>query len=197
MPDTPSIVIAKSFNYRGSPETWTNKYHFKGTTPANQADWLTLLRAIWDQERNFLGSDVTLVGGSGYAAGDEAAKAMFTAANIGGTGTTNAGSSGASSNYVPGDTAVWVRWTTDERNSKNKPKYLRKYFHGVPVLSTDGDQVPAATRTAMTAYAAKMYDGTLPGGFKICGPQGADATGHGVAQFSTTRTLKRNARTPT
>lgn len=196
MPDTDSIVIAKSFNYRGSPEVWTNKYHLEGTTPADLAAARTLLRAIWDSEKVVLGSDVTLVGGSFYNAGNEAAAFMFDATNIGGTSATNAGSSSTSAT-TPGDTSVWVRWGTAERNSKNKPIYLRKYFHGIPLQASDGDIVPSATRTALLAHGAKMYDGSLPGGMKICGPQGADAISHGVAQFTTTRTLKRNARTPT
>lgn len=196
MPDTPSLVIAKSFSYRGAPETWTNKYHFSGTTPANQAGWLTLLRAVWDVERSFLGNDVTLVGGTGYAAGNEAAVAMFDVNNIGGTTATNKGLANVSSQAIPGDVAVWMRWATDKRNSKNKPIYLRKYFHGVPLNQSDGDAVESAIRAVMITANAKLFDGTLPGGFKVCGPQGAVALAGGVAQFSTTRTLKRNARTP-
>lgn len=197
MPDTPSIVIAKSFNYRGVAETWTNKYHFKGTTPSGQAGWLALLRAIWTSERAFLGTDVSLVGGAGYAAGNNAAVAMFDATNIGGSSTDNRGGQSTSSAATPGDTALWVRWSTADRNSKNKPIYLRKYFHGILINASDGDTPTQGCRDLMIAHGAKMYDGTLPGGVKICGPQGADALAHAVAGFVTTRTLKRNARTPT
>lgn len=196
MPDTDSIVIAKSFNYRGVAETWTNKYHLEGTTPTTIGAARDLLRAIWDLERTIVAQDVTLVGGAFYNAGEKAAAFMFDPTNIGGTATTNKGAQGGSSAATPGDCAFWVRWATDERNSMNKPIYLRKYFHGFQT-ETDGDLPAALVRTAAIAMAAKMYDGTLPGGMKICGPQGANAVSHAAAQFTTTRTLKRNARTPT
>lgn len=196
MPDTDSIVIAKTFSYRGVQEVWTNKYHLEGTTPTTLAAARTLLRAIWDSERAALGSDVYLAGGSFYNAGNNAAAFMFDPTNIGGTGTENQGTSTTSASN-PGDTAVWVRWLTNERNSKNKPIYLRKYFHGFPLTAADGDTVNAGVRTALAAHGTKMMDGSLPGSMKICGPQGADAVSAQVAQFVTTRTLKRNARTPT
>lgn len=197
MPDTDSIVIAKSINYRGAPEIYTNKYHLEGTTPTTLAEARTLLRAIWSSERGALGANTKLTGGSFYVAGNEAARFMFDATNMGGTTAENSG--GITSNTgegTPGDAAVWVRWGTTERNSKNKPIYLRKYFHGFPT-EADGDIPAAAVRAALAAHGAKMYDGTLPGGMKVCGPQGADAVSHAVAQFVTTRTLKRNARVPT
>lgn len=195
MPDTPSIVIAKTMTYRGTPEIWTNKYHFEGTTPSSTAEWRALALAIWDSERPGLGSVVSLSGAVGYAAGNEAAVYFEAQAQMRGTNITG-GSGAAAAGYPPGDASLWVRWATPDRNSKNKPIYLRKYFHGVPQNDATGDAPLAASRAAFVTHGTKMTDGTLPGGVKICGPQGADGGASAVAQYFTTRTLKRNARTP-
>jgi hypothetical protein len=193
MPDTPSITINKTMTYRGQPEVTSNTYHFSGTTPGNDSEWHTLALAIWNEEAKLAPPTVKFCGYLGYAAGNEHAVSIK---NYNEDGTTKlpgtySGTDGAA--ISPGDVAIWVRWTTPDRTSRGKRIYLRKYFHEVPFA----DDTPAAAwRTAAAAYGAKMIDGTLPGGFKVCGPQGAVASVPFVAPYMTTRTLKRRGRRP-
>ena len=197
MPDTPSITIVKQFPYRGNDkEEFSNTYHFTGTTPANDAAWKTLADAIIAEERKLFAPFVKIVRVYGYVAGVEHAEAVidYAAAPL----TPVAGSyvepSGA--RLAPGDAAYWVRWRTNERGSNGKWKYCRKYFHNVYQESAFPDKVQATQRTAALAYAAKMSDGSLPGGFKICTPQGAIGGPVAVSEFVTTRTLKRRGKRP-
>lgn len=190
MPDTPSITINKRFNYRGKPEVYSNTYHFSGTVPSNDSEWSTLATAIWTAESAFLTNEVGYVGYLGYEAGNEYAVSIQDKIADGTTipvGLTN------DTEAPPGDAAVWVRWRTPERNSRGKWNYLRKYFHGVP---SNGDVISSGMIAPLNAYATKMKDGTLPGGAKICGPQGAVAGVHKIAPFVSFRQLKRTGKRP-
>lgn len=191
MPDTPSIVIEKTFTYRGVAEAWSNVYHFSGTTPANAAAWKTLADAIWGEERKCLNTTVSINRVFGYEAGNVVAVFSVNYFDPPNTVTTGLITPGTQS---PGDVATWVRWSTDQRNSKGKPIFLRKYFHGINLSAVDG--ISPSQRTALLAYGAKMIDGTLPGGFKVCGPQGAVAGTVKVPSFVTTRSLKRRGKDP-
>ncbi len=191
MPDTPSITIVKTFTYRGVPEEWSNRYHFSGSTPSNDAEWKSLADAIWTQERKMLRNSVSIAGAYGYVAGNESSVYQVNYADAPNVITAGTQTGGI---QAPGDVAIWVRWKTDQRNTKGRPIYLRKYFHGIGV--TGVDTIDAATRTEMAAYAATMTSGVLPGGAKICGPQGAVAGQVKVPTFTTTRTLKRRGADP-
>lgn len=191
MPDTPSITINKRMTYRGAKEVWSNTYHFSGDTPATDTAWAALAKAIWDEEAKCLSSKVEYVGYLGYKAGDNHAVSIQDRVADGISLPT--GTSSASTGTQAGDTAVWVRWRLPTRNSRGKWNYLRKYFHGVP---TANDDVDPGARTALQTYAAKMKDGTLPGGFKICHEQGAPAGDIKVAPFVSYRQLKRTGKRP-
>lgn len=127
----------------------------------------------------------------GYAAGTEAAVAHISADDKPAIATVG---SNSNSQNTSGDQAFWVRWKTPAKTSKGKPIYLRKYFHGFAKDATDG--IANGVRSAATIYAGKMTDGTLPGGFAICAPQGAPGGISKVPSFTTTRTLKRRGADP-
>lgn len=195
MPDTPSITIVKRFSYRGDAnEEFSNKYHFEGETPSSDAEWKTLADAIIASERTIMTGSVSFVRAYGYVAGNDFAAAVidYTAAPLTPATGTLDHNSGV---RAPGDAAFWIRWRTPERNSRGKWIYLRKYFHDV-LLQGGGDVVTPGQRTAAAAHGAKMADGSLPGGVRICGPQGADAGPVTVSQYATTRTLKRRGKRP-
>lgn len=191
MPDTPSITIVKAFTYRGVDEEWSNTYHFSGDTPDTPAKWKTLADAIWAEERKFLRGAVSIRKAYGYVAGNNSSVYQVdyrdppnvVTAGLIGTGT-----------QAPGDSAVTIRWATTKRNSKGRPVYLRKYFHGISI--TPPDAVESTTVTAMNAFALKIKDGTLPGSFRMVGEQGLDAGVPKVNTNVTTRTLKRRGRDP-
>lgn len=191
MPDTPSITINKEITYRGLPEITGNTYHFSGTKPTTDAGWHDLALAIWNAERTFLDGTTKFVGYLGYDAGNPHAVSIK---NYNEDGTTKpTGALSGLATKAPGDMAVWVRWTTPERTSRGKRIYLRKYFHEVPY---EEDAVPSSTKALMLTYANKMIDGTLPGGVRVCGPQGAVASMPYVSPWVTTRTLKRRGKRP-
>lgn len=197
MPDTPSIVIQKSMDYRGQPEVWTNKYHFSGTTPGSAAAWKALADAIILQEQKHLPFKVSFVGALGYEAGNE--HSVYQVDYRVAPNTVLRGSTNISANSDPqteaGDVAYWVRWRTPDRNSRGKPVYLRKYFHAA-VIGNSADAIFPTQKSRALDYANAMMDGSLPGGVKICGPQGAVASAPTVSDWLTTRTLKRRGRRP-
>lgn len=194
MPDTASITIVKDFMYRGAFEEYSNKYHFEGTVPGTLTEWKALADAIIAAERPTT-SNNRFVRAYGYVAGSENSVAQIDyklAPNTVLTGTLALGS-GVS---TPGDVAGTIRWYTGQSNSRGKKIYCRKYMHGVLSSASSGDTMYAAQQTALATFAAKLIDGTLPGGFKYCGPQGADLSAPEVSPWLTTRTLKRRGKRP-
>lgn len=195
MPDTPSITIIKRFTYRGQPEEWSNKYHFSGTTPVNDAAWKTLADAIIAEERKFIAPTTNFVRAYGYNAGSN-----FANYSVDYTVAPNTSLTGSmvmtGSQPSPGDAASCVRWWTGVRTEKGKKVYCWKYFHDARLLSGDTDTLWTTQRTLLTTFAAKIIDGTLPGSFRYCGPQGAVLETPFVLPYVTTRTLKRRGKRP-
>lgn len=195
MPDTPSITIIKRFSYRGLNEEFSNKYHFSGTVPADAAAWKTLADGIIAAEKLCTGDGVSFVRAYGYVAGNENSVAQIdytVAPNVVVAGSVAKGTG----IDVPGDVAATIRWWTGEYNSRGKKIYCRKYMHGVWANSVDADSLNGTMTPLMQTYAAKLIDGTLPGSFKYCGPQGAVLSLPLVDPFLTTRTLKRRGKRP-
>ena len=195
MPDQPSITIIKDFPYRGTTEEFSNTYHFSGTTPADAAAWKTLADAIILAEKPTVPSYVRFVRAYGYEAGNNVSVAQIDYKTLPLTpvlGTFTVGTSIG----VPGDVAATIRWATPNFTERGKRIYLRKYMHGVREAGGNFDLLDTDEKAAMQTFAAKMIDGTLPGSFKYCGPQGAVASAPLVAQYLTTRTLKRRGKRP-
>lgn len=194
MPDTPSITIIKEFTYRGKPEKFSNKYHFKGTTPSGDAAWKALADAIITAEKGTVTAGVRFVGAYGYEAGNEHSVAQIDYTVP--PNTVQVGTLGGLSSWAgqAPDTAVWIRAKTPDRNANGKWIYVRKYMHGV-YAGPDG-VVADPQRAALLTFANKLLDGTLPGSFKWCGPQGAEASAPLVGTYATTRTLKRRGKRP-
>jgi hypothetical protein len=195
VPDTPSITIVKSFTYRGIAEEFSNTYHFSGTTPANEAAWKTLADAIFAAEKLTVTNAVTFVAAYGYEAGNENSVAQLDY-RVAPYGPPVSGTHVASGQLMPGDVAATARWWTGVSSSRGKKVYCRKYFHGIDGHNTTRDLVEPSQKTKLETYCAKLIDGTLPGSFKYCGPQGAVLSAPTVSAYLTTRTLKRRGRRP-
>lgn len=195
MPDTKSITIVKKFTYRGKREEFSNKYHLSGTTPSDAAGWKTLADAIIELERPLMRSAVTFVRAYGYEAGNEVSVAQidYEAPPL----TPKAGSANVFPNQqvMQPESSVMLRSRTPERNTRKKWIYLRKYFHG-SVVNADGETIAPEIVTAGNTFLSKMTDGTLPGGAKWCGPQGATAGAGLVDPFAVSRELKRRGKRP-
>lgn len=195
MPDTPSITIQKRFTYRGFPEEFSNTYHFSGTTPVDRAAWKALADAIIAEERKTVASNVTFVGAYGYEAGNENSVAQIDY-DVAPDAPAIAGNASLSGMGLPGDVAATIRWYTGASSSRGKKIYCRKYMHGLVQHASDIDKVNAAQLALFNTFAAKLIDGTLPGSFKYCGPQGAVLSAPTTNQWLTTRTLKRRGKRP-
>lgn len=200
------LTIVKRFTYRGdSTEEFSNTYFLTGSTPADDAAWLALFNALTAQEKTLFAARVSgdalydrpkIVRGYGYSsdAADRVAvwsRDLTASTPIDGTFDalgTNAIAQG-------GDTSAWIRWKTSRLTSKGKAIYVRKYYHPAYVSAAAGDVVQAAWRTAAAAFAAKLWDGSFLDGRKITAPGNTDTiVGASVAQYTTTRTLKRRSK---
>lgn len=183
----PGFVAVFDFPYRGSTEEWSQRYHVDDDFD-DVADFVAVFNAFVAAVRPMLYPEVRCVRGYGYHDTDNDAFNTYTlAAPLAGT------LSAASGFYAPGDTAMWIRWKTARLSSRGKAIYLRKYFHGVQISGTAGEQdtVLANQRTAAATFAAAAI-ATGWAGKHLAGPDGVVPNGGTLVSTSiTTRTLKR------
>lgn len=187
MAATPSIKVVKQFTYRGVVRHFSNRYHFNGGTPADNAHWTTLSDAIVTAEKAIYSASESIVQTFGYAAGSDVPVFTKTYATAGTfvVGTSNPG---------PGDSAALIRYSTAARTPKNHPVYLFNYYHAPRITDTASDNLYPAYLTALGTYAgvwvgAGFSDGTTS--YNRAGPNGATATGHSEPIYVTHRDLPR------
>jgi hypothetical protein len=180
--DTPSLLVKKTFSYRGSTKPFTNRYHFSGGVPADDAHWQTLSDAVVLAEKAIYGSNVTIVQTVAYLAGSDIPHKVMTYSTAGTMSTT-------SCVPAPGDAAAMVRFSTDAFSVKNHPIYLYSWYHGAQIsASTGGDTLWGAQKTAIDTYSSSWITGFSDGtnSYHRAGPRGA------VALARTTSTVVRH-----
>lgn len=195
MPDTPSVIIVKEFQYRGEPEEWSNRYHFIGFTPGSTADWQETIRVFIDAEQSITGSEVKFVRAYGYSAGSDHANYVVDFTTPGPPETGSMVINTPTSRFA-GDQAAVVRWSTGLFNSRGKQIYCWKYIHGGVLHDTEPDRLDPSYITALQNYAQLVAITGLPGGMHYSHPQGQALTNPYVDQYVTTRTLKRRGKRP-
>ena len=186
MAATPSLKLTKHFTYRGVTRSFSNRYHFNGGTPADFSHWHALAAAVILVEKTIYFNTVTIVAGTGYAAGSEVPVYSETFSTA---GTLTAGTS----IDAPGDAAVVVRYSTTARSAKNHPIYLFNYYHGARLPATGGDTCFATQVTNAGNLASGWISGYSDGTLTLvrAGPNGATATGQVVEPMVSHRDLPR------
>jgi hypothetical protein len=181
--DRNSVVITKQFTYRGATKRFSNRYHFEGAVPANDAAWTTLCDNIVTAEKAIYPDTVEIVQASGYDSGTATSTnphgdAVFTKLYT----TVGTGDFSSAGFECPGDCAAFVRYGTPARTTKNHPVYLSNYYHGVYQELGEKDNIASSQLTALNAYTGAWLDGFTDGSSARvrCGPHGAVATSRRV-----------------
>lgn len=184
MAATPSVKIVKSAPYKGGTKVFSNRHHFAGGTPADLTHWTTFINAIVTAEKLCTGNEVTYVEAVCYGAGSDLP--LFTV-TLSGTGSI---SGGTGEFYPPLEVCGLIRWSTDQRTSRNHPIYLFSYMHGVVMHpATTSETIQPAQKTAMQTYGSAWVSGFSDGTntLKRAGPNGAVALGAFVETYATHR----------
>jgi hypothetical protein len=143
-------------------------------------------------------SNIEVVSAIGHQAGDSVAVWSYDYLGAGAAvpGTLPTGTTVAQS----GDTAAWIRWSTDQLTSKGKPIFLRNYYH--PAYSSAGaapDTIDTGWITAAQEFGDDWIAGFTDGDGVLhvrCGPKGAVGLVALPSSFATTRTLERRGKRP-
>jgi len=195
-----SLTIVKSMTYRGAPEEWSNTYFFTGDLPSSPAHWKTMADAVIADEKTLYDPNVEVVRAIGHQAGQSIAVWSY---DYEGAAETVPGTFTISTTAVRqgGDSASWIRWSTDALNSKGKPIYLRSYMHPAYAAgegATSADDVSSAWATEAQAFGDAWITGYSDGTetHSRCGPHGAVGLVALPGSFVTTRTLERRGRRP-
>lgn len=176
--------------YRGGTKEYSNRYFFTGDD-FTLSQFQTLADALRDLEKplySSASSDVTIIGAVQYDAGSDVPVATRTYSTAG-TGSALGGT------QAPGDCAMLVRFSTDQRTSKNHPIYLFKYIKPArcAVSETGADALPANMTSALNTYGSSLIAGLSDGTSTrhMCGPFGAVGLDHLTETYVTHRDFPR------
>ena len=200
MADLVGLTLVKKFPYKGDGnEEYSNTYHLTGSIPSSSAAWKTLADALIAQEKTCYTGDAWTVRAYGYDSDADDAHSVWSYDYEGAAATVPGTLAQGSGVLCPGDSAVWIRWTTDRRVN-GRPVYLRKYFH--PAVGTSGtganrDVILAAQKTALNAFGAKLSDGSFAEARTLRSRTHEDTIiAHAASQYVGYRQLKRGRRRP-
>lgn len=190
MATAPSIRVVKQFNYRGAIREFSNRYHFTGGTPANSTAWTTFSDAVVNAEKAIYtaltSGGAKIIETVGYDGGSEVP--VFTK-----TYTTDGTGAWTTTYQSPGDVAALVRFTTNDRSTKNHPIYCFNYFHAVatPGSVANADKLLAAQASAIGIYANNWVSGFSDGSANHvrARPNGNSCVGYVVETYVTHRDL--------
>jgi hypothetical protein len=190
------VITVKRGTFRGEVEEWSNGYHFSGTAPADRAAASALFKAVFALEAPFITAGQKLVQGYYYENPDGNATIgtdyrADTTTDLNSTGTAFASGNALSLEQVS------LMKARCGYTSKGRPRYVMKFFHGVKRSGSDPDKVDWSTTAPLPAtLAAKYTDGSLPGGLKLCRPDGMVCEAPTLDPYVRTRTLKRRGKRP-
>lgn len=169
----PSLKLNFTVPYRGTSKTWSSKFHFAGGLPPDLAHWTTFADNVWASLKAGMRNDVHIEGFVGYANDTTPAVASGVMSGV--------GSIDASAHEYIGVSylSANLSWTTDQRNSRGGPIYLRNFIHGAIALDLDHLDELLDTQQAALATFAQTFDAAHAGfsdgatSYHRAGPNGA------------------------
>lgn len=176
MAATPSVEVTYSVPSRASAKNVSNRWHFLGGTPSGPTAWEALFAAIQTDFIACISTECSLVRFDGFPAGSDVAAHSQ---NVSDSGTAEIGEGGSAA--VSGFCCALIRWSTDQKTSKNHPIYLFSYVHGIlaDAASSPGaqelstGQSLAPLEALASGWIAGYSDGTNT--YTRAGPNGAAA----------------------
>lgn len=198
----PSVRLIKRFTYRGQTQEWSNTYHFTGDAvnwPSPSVRWTVLMKHIAEAEVTCYPASVELITAIGYTSDGTPAAFIYdftTDAAAPWNGTFTPGSTDVE---MPGDVAIMGRWQLDKTSRLGKQIYLRKFFHGVYSDETTNDAVSPDQQAAIASYMDTWARAGFSDNLALHYITSADNHGigpHAVAQYLSTRRLKRRGSSP-
>jgi hypothetical protein len=176
MAATASVKFRISTPYRGGTKVWSITHHVTGGSWQDQTHFNTYADAVKGEMVTGLDSRNTIVDATAYNPGSSLPVYTRTYGTAGTYSGTNP--------RAPLEACILIRFTTDQRTSKNHPIYLFNWIHGVQTNGTTDPDTPlggqkAAWTTRANDLVVGFSDGTLTR--KRAGPNGAVAQS-GVAE---------------
>ena len=193
----PKITLIKKFQYRGNDEEWSNSYNLD-TAPTSRSNWLLVAGDFIGWEVACFGSATSIVQVLCYADADNPVTESFDSTDLSGS-TLTGQLTEATGQPFAGDQASVVSVKTGKTNSKGKPIYLRKYFHGGQAVSGSdaADAITSDLSDALQDLGDSMVTKHWGGLAYVTDPQGDRPAGPAnVDPWVTTRTLKRRGKRP-
>jgi hypothetical protein len=191
------ITTVKAFTYRDvAGEQWSNTYHFDAIPPSSDATWKIVVDALANAEALALPTGCKVVQAYGYNSDDPLAASVY-GWNYTVGGDEKLGTQGppGDAQHIAGDQAVMFFAKTDQRNSKGRNIFLRKYWHGGYALASDPDKISATYKSALQTFCDKLAGGTIVElGVWRAQREPSVILSHGVDPWITTRTLKRRGK---
>ena len=179
-PTQPSVRLVMETPYEGGIKEWSNRWFFNGGNWANEAEFEVVADWLHDElQSGYITPRTNFKFATGTNPGSDVPVYEKTY--------TDAGTYDPGTNWpAPLECVALVRFSTDQRTSKNHPIYLFKYMHDayIDALATPeelkhGQQ--ATLQSRMDALVAGISTST--GTRKLCGPRGAIAQAALVEEY--------------
>jgi hypothetical protein len=184
---TASIKWRFETPYKGGTKVWSTTFHLTGGDWQDQTHFNTFADNMKAYIYVLITARTTLLDATGYNPGSDVP--VFTKSyNVACT------QSRGTSWLMPLEAAILLRWTTDQRSTKNHPIYLYNYIHDIYSNSATTPEVPDASLiSTWTSRCATFITGITDGSLtrKRAGPRGAVAQTGAAEAYAVHRDFPR------
>lgn len=180
--------IGFAIPYRGGTKDWSTRFHLSAEPP-DTSHWHNLFEAMWADLKAGIRGDVQLMYATGYT--NDTTPYVWREEFDGTFGTLTPA--------APEQAAIicaLLHFTTDVRNSRGGPVFLRNFIHGVNASSSDYDAPSSTQKAALNTFASTLAgdgagysDGTTT--YHRAGPDGDSGIVGTCNDFLSRRVLAR------